>query len=587
MPEGPEVRTLVDQLQGGVGRRLVNLHFVSGRYVRHGPPEGFPAFSSTISKWEPDKGPSKSVDVIKEWACKGKFMYILLDDGRRAGKDTDFQRSIWVTLGMSGRFVSEAAHKLSNEHTRWYLELLDMDSKITTRIYYQDARNFGTLKCSLSRVALAEKLQSLGPDLLCERTTEEDFVNIVLAQRPQTNVCKFLMNQSKISGVGNYILAESLYRAGIDPFASLDELNELQQKTLFRELRATALESYDAQGLTREKGGQFRTIDGERGRFEFQLLCYGRVLCAKGHPVRKEVGPHGRTIWYTDCQLLMSRSDRTAAVEATGVALSVTKTESLFSAAKVGGDETLSKAASLVGKEPDDRAVSELLSVLLEPSWREALSKVTQSESFQSLAQFLHDERRGGEIIYPPREEIFSALNLTPFDKVKVVIVGQDPYHGPGQGHGLAFSVRVSVKPPPSLQNIFREAMDDVGIKKPKHGNLEHWSTQGVLLLNTVLTVRKGAAYSHAKKGWEEFTDSIIQSLSDERQGLVFLLWGTPAAIKAASVDGTLHTIIRTSHPSPLGATKTLSPFLGSQSFSRANKALAVSGQDPIDWNVV
>jgi uracil-DNA glycosylase len=232
-----------------------------------------------------------------------------------------------------------------------------------------------------------------------------------------------------------------------------------------------------------------------------------------------------------------------------------------------------------------EAATSKLLQALKEPSWLDRLSDATNSDSFQKLALFVAKER-ATETIYPPASDVFAALNLCPFDKVKVVIVGQDPYHGPGQGHGLAFSVQKGVKPPPSLVNIFAEAMDDVGIQEPRHGNLEHWAKQGVLLLNTVLTVRRGQANSHANQGWEEFTDSAIQQLNEKREGLVFLLWGNPAAKKAAGVDASRHTVIKTSHPSPLGATKTASPFLGSHCFSRANAALAAAGQDPIDWNV-
>jgi uracil-DNA glycosylase len=233
-----------------------------------------------------------------------------------------------------------------------------------------------------------------------------------------------------------------------------------------------------------------------------------------------------------------------------------------------------------------EKTASELVSSLTEASWKDALSETIGSESFLKLASFLQEERASGATIYPPQDEIFNALNLCPFDQVKVVIVGQDPYHGPGQGHGLAFSVRKGVKAPPSLQNVFREATEDVGIEAPEHGNLEHWAKQGVLLLNTVLTVRRGEANSHAKRGWEDFTDRVIQELNDQHEGLVFLLWGSPAAKKASGVDTSKHTVIRTSHPSPLGATKTASPFLGSKCFSRTNAALNKMGKDPIDWNV-
>ena len=605
MPEGPEVRTLVDQLQGGVGRRLVNMRFLSGRYVRHGPPEGLHEFAATMTKFDPVREgvPAKAVDVIQDWNCKGKFIYILFDNGTRMPQETnrsmpilttvdpDFQRSMWITLGMSGRFVSETAHRADSRHARWYLELLDLDANVTKRIYYHDARNFGTVKFSSSREALATKLQSLGPDILdIEHTTEDDFVNIFSAQRPQMNICKFLMDQSKISGIGNYILAEGLYRATIDPFASLQEINEDQQRKLFRELRATAMESYQAQGLTRGTGGQYRNMDGDRGKFEFQLRCYGRDYCVKGNPVRKEVqGPHGRTIWYTDEQLFMPRSER---AKRSIITRSMGDNSSNSHSKAVpddddddaNDDDEISgrKSGSLVQKEK----ASDLLSFLTDQSWKDALSNATRSESFQNLLTFLKAEQNAGATIYPPREEIFAALNLCPLENVKVVIVGQDPYHGPGQGHGLAFSVRVGVKTPPSLQNIFREAMNDVGIASPPHGNLEHWARQGVLLLNTVLTVRRGEANSHSKKGWEEFTDAVVDTLNEKRDDLVFLLWGNPAAKKASNVDETRHTIIRTSHPSPLGATKTSAPFLGSACFSRVNQALIDNGKEPIDWSV-
>jgi uracil-DNA glycosylase len=215
-----------------------------------------------------------------------------------------------------------------------------------------------------------------------------------------------------------------------------------------------------------------------------------------------------------------------------------------------------------------------------------ALADALSSDSFQQLASFLQEEQANGVTVYPPLQEIFTAFNLCPLEKVKVVIVGQDPYHGPGQGHGLAFSVRKGLKPPPSLQNVFREVMADVGIAEPSHGNLEHWGREGVLLLNTVLSVRRGEANSHAKRGWEDFTDCVIKELNEHHEGLVFLLWGNPAAKKAGNIDPK-HTVIRTSHPSPLGATKTSTPFLGSRCFSRTNAALALMGKDPIDWNNV
>lgn len=345
------------------------------------------------------------------------------------------------------------------------------------------------------------------------------------------------------------------------------------RRRLFREIQAVARESYGAQGLTRRDGGTYRNVEGERGQFEFQLQCYGREKCAKGNIVTRETnGPHKRAIWYTKEQLFMPLAER--------------KVEMSTMASDPEPDTTKIKSNN------DDESVvddcdGKLISGLKDKGWKDALAESINSDSFQNLENFLQQERAAGATIYPPREDIFSAFNLCPFDKVKVVIVGQDPYHGPGQGHGLAFSVRHDIRPPPSLKNIVREAIDDVGIAEPNHGNLEHWAKQGVLLLNTVLTVRRGEANSHAKQGWEDFTNTIIHVLNERPHGLVFLLWGNPAKTKAQGVDESKHVIIGTSHPSPLGATKTNSPFLGSRCFSRANKALEDLGNAPIDWSVL
>jgi uracil-DNA glycosylase len=512
------------------------------------------------------------------------------------------------------------------------------------------------------------------------------------------NICKFLMDQGNIAGIGNYILAEGLYRANIDPFATLSELDTTMQRRLFCELQAVALESYQSQ----------QSLSALQD-FEFQ--CYGQKVCKRhGSPVIKEPnGPHGRTIWYTKEQLFMPRHERDAAAINTalsklpvhnesvrpsqdpdGLAASAflppppratasspprntihSKVPSNAATAATPGNAKL--AALLKTTNPDDTVtsntveeapllveefadqvggngsasgknpfvtlrgtstaaaaptlgnaklaailamskggqvnrvetvtprivdpvplVAELLSGVTDIGWKESLSPVLKSSpSFVKMAVFLNHEREQGKTVFPSTKEIFAALNLCPLDAVKVVIVGQDPYHGAGQSHGLAFSVRKNVRPPPSLLNIIKEVIDDVGIDEPRHGNLECWARQGVLLLNTVLTVREGHAFSHANKGWEEVTDAILRIASERHQGpdscgLVFLLWGNAAAQK---VGGVIHTnshkaIIQTSHPSPLGATKTKSPFLGSRCFSRTNKALIAMGHDPVDWSI-
>jgi len=240
--------------------------------------------------------------------------------------------------------------------------------------------------------------------------------------------------------------------------------------------------------------------------------------------------------------------------------------------------------------------VQELMSHLEDESWKTQLFNHISKPSFNKLAKFVSSERASKKIVYPPPCDVFSALNTLPIEKVKVVIVGQDPYHQPNQGHGLAFSVRKGIKIPPSLRNIYKELLNNnnCGLitKIPTHGYLNRWCDQGVLLLNAVLTVRKNEANSHAKRGWEEFTDEIIRILvSQKNKKIVFLLWGKPASKKAESIIQRYggrgkHTIITSSHPSPLGATKTKSPFIGSRCFSRANDALVDAGLTPIDWGV-
>lgn len=229
-------------------------------------------------------------------------------------------------------------------------------------------------------------------------------------------------------------------------------------------------------------------------------------------------------------------------------------------------------------------------------SWRIELSRHTASPSFAKLATFLAQERNK-TTIYPPPADTFSALNWTPLSKVKVVIVGQDPYFNVNQAHGLCFSVRKGVDIPPSLKNIYKELANDTAVNfpnkrgMPRHGYLERWAKQGVLMLNNVLTVRSGEPNSHRKKGWEAFTDQVIRAVINDAKdrGVVFLLWGKPASEKATNILGPLkgqHVVIQTSHPSPLGATKTNAPFLGSKCFSRANQALIKMSLEPIDWNV-
>ena len=395
--------------------------------------------------------------------------------------------------------------------------------------------------------------------------------------------------------MGNYILADGLYRASIDPFATLKEIDEEEQRRLFRELQNVALESYAAQGMTRQKGGVYANVDGSKGQFEMKLQCYGRQICPKGNLIIKDTnGPHGRTIWYSKEQLIMPLHERfppsasTPSEPSSSPAPTRTNNMSCLSPTPDRQQQQQQQQQKHDWDILNSSAPTQsLLSSLTDPGWKTILSEIAKDNvTFQSLATFLQQEIATGKTVYPPHGDLFSALNLCPLEKVKVVVVGQDPYHGPGQGHGLAFSVRKGVPPPPSLKNIFSEAMDDVGIDAPQHGNLEHWAKQGVLLLNSVLTVRRGEANSHAKKGWEEFTDFIIEYLNTEKEGLVFLLFGTPAQKKAGKVDDTKHVLIKTSHPSPLGARKTASPFLGSKCFSRCNEALEEQGKAPIDWNV-
>ena len=214
--------------------------------------------------------------------------------------------------------------------------------------------------------------------------------------------------------------------------------------------------------------------------------------------------------------------------------------------------------------------------------WNPLLHDEFARDYWASLQSFVADERRLHDV-YPPHDEVFNALHLTPYADTRVVILGQDPYHGAGQAHGLCFSVRRGVSIPPSLRNIHKELRDDIGCAVPRHGNLEHWARQGVLLLNTTLTVRSGEAASHQGRGWETFTDRVIGVVNDKPERVVFLLWGAPSRRKKSLIDTTRHVVIESAHPSPLSAHN---GFLGSRPFSRANAALREAGREPIDWTI-
>ena len=218
----------------------------------------------------------------------------------------------------------------------------------------------------------------------------------------------------------------------------------------------------------------------------------------------------------------------------------------------------------------------------LEESWLNVLGNEFSKPYFQALKLFLISEKQQF-FVYPPGSKIFEAFNRTPFEKVKVVLLGQDPYHGPGQAHGLCFSVPVGVKPPPSLENIFKELSSDIGIKLPNHGNLTKWADQGVLLLNATLTVRANQAGSHQNKGWEQFTDKAISALSEQREGIVFLLWGSYAQAKDKLIDESKHFILKAPHPSPLSVYR---GFYGCKHFSKTNEILFETNREPIDWRL-
>lgn len=225
------------------------------------------------------------------------------------------------------------------------------------------------------------------------------------------------------------------------------------------------------------------------------------------------------------------------------------------------------------------------MEVSIHPSWKKILHEEFEKNYFNQIATFLKTEKALDKVIYPPGSLIFNAFNLTPFDQVKVVIIGQDPYHGAGQAHGLSFSVPTGIKPPPSLINIFKEIEKDTGTKMPeKYGNLTNWAKQGVLMLNAALTVRAGEPFSHAKTGWVNFTDAVIQKISDEKEAVVFLLWGKFAQEKQSLIDETRHYVLKAAHPSPFSADK---GFFGCKHFSKTNQLLMKNGKSPIDWKLL
>ncbi|NML23802.1 uracil-DNA glycosylase [Pseudoflavitalea sp. G-6-1-2] len=222
------------------------------------------------------------------------------------------------------------------------------------------------------------------------------------------------------------------------------------------------------------------------------------------------------------------------------------------------------------------------MDVKIDDSWKDVLKNEFTKTYFLEIATFLRTEKMTGKTIYPPGGQIFNAFNLTPFEKVKVVILGQDPYHGAGQAHGLCFSVAPGIKPPPSLVNIFKEMHSDLGLPIPNHGTLTKWAEQGVLMLNASLTVRAGEPMSHAKIGWATFTNAVIKKISDEKEHVVFILWGKFAQEKQELIDVTRHhLILKAAHPSPFSAD---SGFFGCKHFSKTNQFLVQNGIDPIDW---
>jgi len=232
----------------------------------------------------------------------------------------------------------------------------------------------------------------------------------------------------------------------------------------------------------------------------------------------------------------------------------------------------------------NEQQIAKLNKVQLDDSWKYGLSEFLLSPKMDALKTFLIEEKKADKVIYPPNHLIFNALNTTPLDRVKVVIIGQDPYHGPNQAHGLSFSVQKGVALPPSLRNIFHELHNDLGVKIPKHGDLTHWAEQGVLLLNAVLTVEAAQPTSHQKRGWEEFTDHVIDVLNEQREHIVFILWGAYAQRKGQRIDQNKHLVLKAAHPSPLSAKR--GGFFGCKVFSKTNNYLKQHGIEPIDWQL-
>jgi len=225
-----------------------------------------------------------------------------------------------------------------------------------------------------------------------------------------------------------------------------------------------------------------------------------------------------------------------------------------------------------------------MFTLLKEASWRDSLKQEFDQPYMQELAVFLREQESWGRVVFPEKNKIFNALNLTPVNNIKVVILGQDPYHGEGQAHGLSFSVEKGVAIPPSLRNIYKELNADLACSFPEHGDLSYWAKQGVLLLNSVLTVEQSAAASHKKQGWEDFTDAIINVVNEQCENVVFLLWGAYAHKKGGRVDGSRHCVLESAHPSPLSARR---GFIGCRHFSQANSYLTAKKRQPVDWQII